>query len=93
MTTITLELYLQDYVYLAVVDKDGSVFKAEIQTSDTFVGGNEGGYTNDSNIYFESAEQAQSYYERTFKQVFAFEDEYEAEEKCAELERCESKSA
>ncbi len=87
MTTIKEELDLEDCVYLAIIDKDGNVFKAEIQTSDTFVGGNEGGYTNDSNIYFESAEQAQDYYNRTYKQVFAFEDEYEAEEKCEELEQ------
>jgi len=87
MTTIKEELDINDCVYLAITDKDGNVFKAEIQQSNNQIGGDKGGYTDDSNIYFESAEKAQNYYERMFKQVFAFEDEYEAEEKCEELEK------
>lgn len=82
--TIAELLETQDCAYLAVFNRDGTVFKAEIQTSDYWVGGDEGGYTNDSNICFETPEQAQRYYDRNYS-YFAFEEAYEAEEKCEEL--------
>lgn len=86
MSTIRELLEMNNEVFLAVVDRRLGVFKAEIQASDYWVGGDEGGWTNDSNVYFETALQAENYYKRTYKEVYAFEDEYDADNKCDELE-------
>lgn len=84
--TIAELLEMQDCAYLVVIDGKNNIFKAEIQASDYWAGGEEGGFTNDSNVYFETPEQAQGYYDRRYR-YFAFEEEYEAEEKCEELEQ------
>lgn len=86
MTLVDI-LEIEDCVYLACVMKDGTIIKAEIQPSDYWVGGNEGGFTDDSNIYFETPQQAENYYNRKYAQVFAFEEDYEADDKCDELEQ------
>lgn len=87
MDSISELLEMNDEVFLAVVDKKLGAFIAEIQPSDYWVGGDEGGFTDNSNIFFQTPQEAESYYNRTYKEVYAFDNEDEAEEKCNELEK------
>lgn len=85
MATISEVLDYENAAYLACVSRRLGVIYSEIQESDYWVGGAEGGFTNDSNIFFDSPEEAENYYKRTYKQVFVFDNEADAQEKCNEL--------
>jgi len=86
MNTISELLEINNEVFLAVVDKRLGVFKAEIQPSEYWVGGDEGGFTDDSNIFFDTAQQAERWYNNRYKEVYAFDNEQDAEDKCDKLE-------
>ena len=92
MSTITEVLDYENAVYLACVSKELGVIYSEIQESDYWVGGDEGGFTNNSNIFFETTAEAEAYYKRTYQQVFVFDNEDEAHDKCDELEAAYNKT-
>ena len=71
-------------VYLICLDERDSFsleskglghFIAEILDSDAWAGGEPGSFTNDSNINFDTIEQAEQYYDNNYSQVMVFLDE------------------
>lgn len=86
MLTISEVLDYENAAYLACISKRWGVVYSEIQESDYWLGGDVGGFTNDSNIFFRTPHQAETYYQRNYQQVFVFDNEGEAQEKCNELE-------
>ena len=72
-------------IFLITLDDELGNCIAEIQDSDWF-GGDEGSFTSDSNINFETIKSAESYYNRNFTQVIVFDDENERNEAQREME-------
>lgn len=73
-------------LYLITLDTRLGHCTEEIQDSDYWVGGDEGSFTNNSNINFDTLENAERYYERNYKEVLVFDDERERDEKVDEME-------
>lgn len=66
--------------YLICECKNGDYIHGEIQRSDYWIGGDEGGFTNDSNIFFETSDEAERWYKREYKRVMTYEEEDERDE-------------
>lgn len=81
-TELTISQALEDYecAYLICECKDGDYIHGEIQRSDYWVGGDEGGFTNDANIFFNTSIEAERWYNKEYVKVFVYTEEYERDE-------------
>jgi len=75
-----------EFPYSGSFSNEDKYIYADILTADSYLGG-EGmeGYTDNSNVHFETSKEAQIYYSRKYSEILVFDDENERNEIFDEL--------